>query len=145
MYLINGMLITFIASEGSERVKPPSSGGRYFSRHMGSQMNSQKSLKMVVEPFCKNLFFLNVELISIMNRKTAQLSRLNPNWPDRHSRTSYFSETIRDRNVKFWRNLHLSLQFVLFKFWFDIYDNFGNYEFFRSEVISSVFFIITLY
>ena len=52
-------------------------------------MNALKSPIMVVEPF----FFLNVGSISIMNRPgPAQRSRFL---------TSYFLETIKDRNVKF--------------------------------------------
>ena len=39
------------------------------------------------------------------------------------SLASYFSETIKDWNVKFWHNRHSSLQFVLFIFAFDIFDS----------------------
>ena len=38
-----------IASEVSEEAKLPSS----FPRHMGSQMNALKFLKIIVEQFCK--------------------------------------------------------------------------------------------
>ena len=45
---------------------------------------------------------------------------------------SYFSETIKDRNVKFWHNLHSSLQFVLSKFKFDIFDTLENMRFYAT-------------
>ena len=43
--------------------------------------------------------------------------------------TPYFSETIKDRNVKFWHNLHSSLVFVILKFEFDIFNSLETMRF----------------
>ena len=55
--------------------------------------------------------------------------------------TSYFSKTVKDRNVKFWHNLHSSLQFVLSKFGFNIFDSLETMRF-PNVVIWSVFHYI---
>ena len=56
--------------------------------------------------------------------------------------TSYFFENIRDRNVKFWYNLHSRLLLVLSKFRFDIFDSLETMRFSeRNNFI--IFFIIT--
>ena len=59
-------------------------------------------------------------------------------WPWR-SLTAYLSETIIDRDVKFWHNLHSSLQFCAIKIWnqnicanYALFGNvaFGNFQLF---------------
>ena len=49
------------------------------------------------------------------------LNRPDPARPWRFL-TAYFSESIKDMDVKFWHNLHSSLKFVISKFEVDIFD-----------------------
>ena len=62
------------------------------------------------------------------------------------SLTAYFSERIRNTEVKFCYNLHSSLQLVLLKFWINIIESLKYYLLFSNVailVIFSSFFIIT--
>ena len=54
------------------------------------------------------------------------------------SLTVYFKESIKDKDVKFWQNLVLSLQFGLFKFGINIFDGFET-AVFGNVSISKIF------
>ena len=49
------------------------------------------------------------------------------------SLTAYFSESIKDREVKFVLNLHSNLEFVLSKFGIDIFDSLETMRFSETQ------------
>ena len=54
--------------------------------------------------------------------------------------TVNFSESIKDRDVKFLHNIYPNLQFVLSKYGIDIFNSLGNYVLFGNVVISVIFY-----
>ena len=50
---------------------------------------------------------------------------------------AYFSESIRDWDVKFQHNYHSSLYFVLYKFGINIFDSLENIGFFGNVTVFS--------
>ena len=83
--------------------------------------DSSKTFKKIVKKCKYSLMtiFRLAESFKTMNRP----ARL---WP---SLTAHFSESIKDKDVKFYHNLYLSLWFVLLKFRINIFDSLENMDF----------------